>query len=99
MTIPHHVTAAFRRTPEEPHVTVFISHSGDRSKTVAEKIGWLVRMVMPATDPWISTGIEKGSRWEAEIAQNLEATDVGIVALQGPTCEPADDGTSPGTWG
>ena len=38
-------------------------------------------MVVPGAEPWISTGIEKGSRWEAEIAQNLEVSDVGIVCL------------------
>ena len=60
---------------------VFISHSGDRSKTLAQKVQWFVRNLIPATDPWISTGIEKGSRWESEIAQNLEDTHVGIVCL------------------
>jgi hypothetical protein len=62
-------------------VKVFIGHSGDRSKTLAQKVEWFVRNLIPATDPWISTGIEKGSRWEAEIAQNLEDTHVGIVCL------------------
>lgn len=60
---------------------VFISHSGERSKALAERIQWFVRNLVPSTEPWLSSGIEKGSRWEPEIAAQLEASGVGIVCL------------------
>ena len=61
---------------------VFLSHSGDRSKTLAIALQTFIRKLFPSTaDPWISTGIDKGSRWEPEIAENLEAAGAGIVCL------------------
>src|SRR5262245_57457799 len=60
---------------------LFLSHSGDRSRAVAEALHWFIRHLLPATDPWISTGIEKGARWEPEIAQSLEQSGMGIVCV------------------
>ena len=60
---------------------VFISHSGDRSKALADELHKFIRKLIPSADPWISTGIDKGSRWEAEIAENLEGANVGIVCI------------------
>ena len=60
---------------------VFISHSGKRSKTLATELHKFIRKLVPSADPWISTGIDKGSRWEPEIAENLEQANVGIVCL------------------
>jgi hypothetical protein len=60
---------------------VFISHGGNRSRALALKIDWFVRRLIQSTNPWVSTGIDKGSKWEREIAQNLEQAGIGIVCL------------------
>ena len=60
---------------------VFLSWSGDRSKAVAEKLGEWVAQVIQAVEPWISPGIEKGARWQSEIADRLGEAKVGIVCL------------------
>ena len=60
---------------------VFLSHSGDRSQALALAFQKFIRRLIQSTDPWISTGIDKGSRWEPEIANNLEQSGVGIVCL------------------
>ncbi len=60
---------------------VFISWSGKKSKIIAEFLeGWL-RQVIQAIDPWISSDITKGSRWNPEITAKLEASKVGIICL------------------
>lgn len=66
---------------------VFISHSGDRSRELADTMKWFVSNLLQATDPWVSTGIEKGARWEAEIAHNLHAAAIGIVCLTSDNLE------------
>lgn len=60
---------------------VFLSWSGDRSKAVAEGLGEWLAQVIQAVEPWISSGIEKGARWESEIAERLDEAKVGIVCL------------------
>lgn len=60
---------------------VFLSHSGERSRALAERTAWFLRNLIPNLEPWISTGIEKGSRWESEIAEHLADANVGIVCL------------------
>lgn len=60
---------------------VFISHSGERSRALADRMKWFVGNLIQATDPWVSTGIEKGARWIPELAAQLEASSVGIVCL------------------
>ena len=60
---------------------VFISHSGERSKVLAHHIAALVKHMIQAADPWISTGIDKGSRWLPELANSLEESRFGIVCL------------------
>jgi hypothetical protein len=60
---------------------LFISHSGGRSRKIAVELHQFVRKLVPSTDPWISTGIDKGSRWIPEIAENLEAANFGIVCI------------------
>lgn len=60
---------------------VFLSWSGPRSKSTAERLAdWLPNLIQ-AVDPWISTDIAKGARWGAEIAGRLEKTKVGIICL------------------
>ncbi len=60
---------------------VFLSWSGPRSKAVAEAFAWWLPQVIQAIDPWISSDIEKGTRWSPEISSQLETTKVGIICL------------------
>ena len=61
---------------------VFISQSRDRSREVAVEMQKFVRKLVPTTEPWVSnTGIEKGSRWGPELAENLETAGAGIICL------------------
>jgi len=62
-------------------VKVFLSWSGDRSKAVAETLGTWLAQVIQAVEPWMSSGIEKGTRWQSEIADHLDEAKVGIVCL------------------
>jgi len=60
---------------------VFLSWSGQRSKAAAEALGnWTARIIQ-AVDPWISSAMDKGTRWQSEIADHLEEAKVGIVCL------------------
>jgi hypothetical protein len=60
----------------------FISHSGVRSRSLAEELESFVRRLVPSSNPWISpTGIDKGTRWGAELAQSLGDSSAGIVCL------------------
>jgi len=61
---------------------VFISWSGDRSKSVAKALrDWLPRVIQNI-DPWMSADdIDKGSRWGTDIATQLEEASVGIICL------------------
>jgi len=58
-----------------------LSWSGDRSKAAAEGLGAWLAKVIQAVEPWISSGIEKGGRWQSEIAERLDEAKVGIVCL------------------
>src|SRR5262245_45954729 len=60
---------------------IFISHSGERSRQLAEHVASFMKQMIQATDPWISTGMDKGLKWLPEIAENLEASGMGIVCL------------------
>lgn len=60
---------------------IFLSWSGKKSKAVAEALkDWLVKVVQ-AVEPWISSDIEKGTRWNAEMLAKLEQTRFGIICL------------------
>lgn len=60
---------------------VFLSWSGSRSKAVAEAFAEWLPQVIQSVDPWLSKDIDKGVRWSAEIAEQLESTRVGIICL------------------
>jgi len=60
---------------------VFLSWSGERSKAMAETFAEWIGQVIQAVEPWISSDIEKGSRWGPEVAGRLEACKVGIICL------------------
>ena len=60
---------------------IFFSWSGNRSKQVAIALQEWLQLIIHAIDPWISTDIEKGKRWNEEISKNLEETKIGIIIL------------------
>lgn len=60
---------------------VFLSWSGERSKAVAQTFSKWVGQVIQAVDPWISSDIEKGIRWNPKVAAALEESRVGIICL------------------
>ena len=60
---------------------VFVGWPGERSKSAAEALGNWTARVIQAVEPWISSGIEKGARWQTEIADRLEEAKVGIICL------------------
>ncbi|MFN8475090.1 MAG: TIR domain-containing protein [Anaerolineae bacterium] len=62
-------------------VNVFLSWSGSRSRIVAEVLrDWLPK-VHQLVHPWISVDIEKGARWDGEIAARLDECRIGILCL------------------
>lgn len=61
---------------------VFISWSGDRSRRLAESIrGWLPHVLQNVETYFSPDDIDKGSRWSASLAQELEACQVGLICL------------------
>ena len=60
---------------------VFISWSGNRSKLVAETFRQWLSKVLQMAEPWISSDIEKGTRWSKEILEKLEESRFGIIVL------------------
>jgi len=61
---------------------VFLSWSGEESLAVAKALREWLPYINPEIRPWISgTDIAPGERWSAEVAQQLEAADVGIVCV------------------
>ncbi len=65
----------------ENAMQVFLSWSGERSKAVAETLASWISQVIQAVEPWISSDIEKGVRWNPEISARLEQSKVGVVCL------------------
>lgn len=61
---------------------VFISWSGELSKELASTINEWLHEVIQTIDTYFSPNdIEKGSKWDAEISKNLEASSVGLICL------------------
>lgn len=60
---------------------IFLCWSGPRSKQVAEFLKKWIKKVIQTTDPWISTEIGKGNRWNEEVRYNLEKSKIGIICL------------------
>ena len=61
---------------------IFISWSGDRSRAIAEAMREWLPKIMPSVKPWMSqTDINKGSRWNPDISQNLDTAKAGIFCL------------------
>ena len=61
---------------------VFISWSGERSKSLAEVLSQWLPGVIQAVKPYYSPDdIAKGSRWSTEIAEELEKSRVGLICV------------------
>jgi len=60
---------------------VFISWSGRRSHEVADALaGWLKKVIQSA-EPWVSSDMERGVKWLAEIGKSLDAHSIGILCV------------------
>ena len=61
---------------------VFISWSGEKSKTVAYALRDWLPNVIQAVEPWMSdTDLDKGSRWNSDMSSILEEAKIGIICL------------------
>lgn len=60
---------------------IFLSWSGQRSNRVARILGDWICQVIQAVEPWFSSDIEKGARWNEEISAQLDSTEFGIICL------------------
>jgi hypothetical protein len=60
---------------------LFISWSGNKSKAVAIELQQWLQEIIQAIEPWMSTDIEKGSKWIDELNKRLEGSRVGILCL------------------
>lgn len=61
---------------------IFISWSGARSLAVAEALRDWLPMVINAAKPFLSVAdIDKGARWNSEVAGRLEKSKAGIICL------------------
>lgn len=61
---------------------VFLSWSGESSRSAATALRDWLPNVIQAVDPWMSAkDIDKGARWSTDIAQYLEKAQVGILCL------------------
>jgi hypothetical protein len=61
---------------------VFISWSGEPSRSVAQALRDWLPIVVQHVEPWMSDeDIESGGRWNDQIAAELEAAAYGIICL------------------
>lgn len=60
---------------------IFISWSGTQSKVVAEALQDWLKTLLQRCDPWMSSGLTSGARWQIEIARQLEEARFGILCL------------------
>lgn len=63
---------------------VFLSWSGDRSRSIAETLRETLPLLMNAVQPWMSElDIDKGERWNTVLADVLGNAKIGIFCLTG----------------
>jgi hypothetical protein len=63
-------------------VKVFISWSGTTSRELAEALHAWLPSVIQSIEPWMSSAdIDKGARWSADIAEELEECSIGLICL------------------
>ena len=61
---------------------VFISWSGEQSRSVAQALREWLPMVVQHVQPWMSAkDIQSGARWNDQLAVELERSDFGIICL------------------
>lgn len=60
---------------------IFISWSGDKSHKVALVLEEWIPKVIQVVEPWVSSKMSKGIKWDEEIGKNLESINFGIVVL------------------
>ena len=61
---------------------VFVSWSGKKSRDVARAFGDWLPLVLHAVEPFVSSkDIRAGTRWQAEIAKELDDTDFGLICV------------------
>ncbi len=61
---------------------VFIGWSGQLSRQVAEGLRDWLPNVLQTLEPWMSNvDMEKGVRWSADVAKNLEEARVGVLCI------------------
>lgn len=73
-------TSTVRR--DAAHVKVFISWSGALSQQVAVALRDWLPSVLQAVTPYVSSeDIDKGARWNTDIAQELEGSSFGILCV------------------
>ncbi len=63
-------------------MNVFISWSGTRSKQLGEALrDWLPGVLQLVKPYFTPSDTEKGTRWESEIAKELETSEIGILCV------------------
>ena len=63
-------------------MTVFVSWSGELSRSIAELLKKWIEDVLQGVQVWISSrDIEKGAFWFGDLAASLEQTNVGIICV------------------
>lgn len=61
---------------------IFISWSGERSKSAAQALRDWLPLVLHYAQPWMSaTDIDAGQRWSNEVGQQLSETSFGVLCL------------------
>ena len=61
---------------------VFISWSGERSKSLAQAFHEWLPLVLHYVEPWLSEAdIEAGERWAQSVAKELAASNFGIICV------------------
>ena len=61
---------------------VFISWSGEHSNKIAETLKKWIKHVIQSVEPFVSSeDVQKGSRWSADIAKELQDTDFGVLCV------------------
>jgi len=63
-------------------VKVFISWSGEPSRSIAKALNDWLEGVLPQVEPWVSDEeIRSGARWGDVLAKSLEDTDYGVICV------------------
>lgn len=61
---------------------VFISWSGEPSRSIARVLDRWIESVVQHVDAWVSADdVRSGARWTEAVAKSLEATNFGIVCV------------------